>query len=175
MLTQPDDKLLLVGSGYNGKTEGESIGAMRLLPSGAVNPGYGRGGCASVALPEPSEQQGPEPVGTLDGGDLVLAPFAARYVHEPSFLAARFDAAGKLDPGFGSGGVVHDELVEGLPVGIAAGADGRITVVDGDEELGRLLPSGVPDPSFGKEGTVAFEHPLGIAVSMALPKPTVRS
>jgi uncharacterized delta-60 repeat protein len=154
LLTQPDGKLLLVGSGYAFKGETEAIGAIRLLPSGAVDRGYGSGGCASFTLPLVNTSW-PKPVATLDGEDLVLAAYSAKFYGEPSFLAVRFDGAGNLDPGFGDGGVVHDNLVEG-PADIAVGADGRLTVVGGNgTTLGRLLPDGTPDPSFGKEGTLA--------------------
>ncbi len=168
LLVQPDGKLLLIGSGFNAKTEGVQIGATRLLPNGAVDRGYGNGGCASVTLPQTSPDQGSNPVATLDGEDLVLATVSAKYSGEPSFFAVRFDPAGNLDPGFGSGGVVHDDLVPGEPIGIAAGADGRLTVVDSDEQMGRMLANGAPDPSFGKGGTVVEEHPRGNAVAMAL-------
>ncbi len=168
VLTQPDGKLLLVGSGYASKTDEESIGAIRLLPSGAVDRGYGSGGCASFKLPFAS-QSWTKPVATLDGEDLVLAALSARFSGEPSFLAVRFDAAGNLDPSFGNGGVVHNALVTG-PSGIATGADGRITVVDGSGRMGRMLPDGSPDPSFGKGGTVTLEdRPAGAAAMALLP------
>jgi uncharacterized delta-60 repeat protein len=51
LLTQADGKLLLVGSGYAFTAEKEAIGAIRLLPSGAVDRSYGSDGCASFTLP----------------------------------------------------------------------------------------------------------------------------
>jgi len=166
LLIGSDGKLLLIGSGYGGKTEGERIGAMRLLPGGAVDRGFGDDGCASVKLPG-TPDSGPNPIATLDDEDLILAASAARSAREPNFFAARFDPAGNLDPGFGTGGIVRSHIVD-WPIGIAAGADGRITVVDAHEQMGRLLADGSPDPSFGKDGTVAEEHPRGNAVAMAL-------
>jgi uncharacterized delta-60 repeat protein len=165
LLTQPDGKLLLIGSGYNQKTEGQWIGATRLLPSGAIDRAYGNGGCASIELP--TSATAPDPVAALDGEDLILGAFAAKYVGEPSFFAVRFDAEGDLDPGFGNGGTLRSNLVEAA-IGIAVGPDGRLTIVDSNEKMARLLANGDPDLSFGNGGALTEEHPRGIAVAMAL-------
>lgn len=171
LLTQPDGKLLLVGSGYAFKAEKEAIGAIRLLPSGAVDRGYGSGGCASFTLPIVTTSW-PKPVATLDGEDLVLAAYSAKFYGEPSFLAVRFDVAGDLDPGFGDGGVVHDRLVDG-PVGIAAGAEGRLTVIDGSGRLGMMLPNGPPTSHSARKGPSSSKNPA--APSAWPPKRTAGS
>ncbi len=154
ILIEPDGKFLLVG-GASGDRAG-SIGAMRLLPSGAVDRGYGKDGCASLKLPYEVLNEEVEPAAALDGENLVLAIWGS----EPNLLVVRFGPSGRLDPGFGSGGVVHANLLGGTVAGVAAGGDGRITVLAAADGVARLLPDGTPDPSFGKGGSVIPEHPL---------------
>jgi hypothetical protein len=84
-------------------------------------------------------------------------------------LVARFDAAGRLDPSFGDGGVAtHDVIGTGDVRGAVEAADGKIVVVGtfGDETghhfgsyaaAARLAPDGSLDRTFGDGGVVVAE------------------
>lgn len=77
--------------------------------------------------------------------------------------------SGALDPAYGNGGVMRLSLTgENLVVGaFSIDAEGRVLIVarryvpDDDAtaiRVARLLPSGVPDPSFGAAGHVVLEQ-----------------
>ena len=93
-------------------------------------------------------------------------------VHD-EVIAERFNSDGTPDPSFGSGGVSIVDI--GLPsptfdfsgdlVKAAEAPDGDIVVAAGDR-VGRLLPDGELDTSFGPNGTVAL--PAGIAEGVAV-------
>ena len=72
---------------------------------------------------------------------------------------ARADG-GMLDSSFGSGGVVNTTMGQYAARGLAGGIqpDGRI-VVAADSAVGRLLPNGAADPSFGGSGFVPNKFP----------------
>jgi uncharacterized delta-60 repeat protein len=101
----------------------------------------------------------------------------------PTATVVRFTAAGAVDNGFGQNGRVapfpHADL--STATGIALDAIGNAVVVGGsmtrsgngfqpgDILLGRLLPDGRPDPSFGTNGVVVTDTGAGeIANAVAI-------
>ena len=97
-------------------------------------------------------------------------------------LVLRLTPDGKLDPAFGAGGRV-DQLPPGMtaasPVAIAVMADDRIVIAGAATPgpgssffaVARLLPSGVPDPSWDGDGMTTYqwgpstaEYPTALAV-----------
>lgn len=83
-------------------------------------------------------------------------------------MLARFDASGQLDPGFGSGGLLHltkpdGSVLDGAIEQVTPLAGGRI-LVNGSKGsrapfVARLNSDGSYDPSFGQGGLVLLTFP----------------
>ena len=92
-----------------------------------------------------------------------VATYCSAYCDWDAFGVARYDAAGTLDPAFGTGGHVTITFARGAAegYGVAIEPDGKIVVAgyagsgtDGAFALARLLPDGTPDAGFGTNGQV---------------------
>jgi uncharacterized delta-60 repeat protein len=87
------------------------------------------------------------------------------------FGAFRFRADGALDPGFGEGGWVDQDIgAFEMPRAVAIQADGKIVVAGASDcalttcfTLARYLPGGSPDPGFGAGGIAQTAFPQGAA------------
>jgi uncharacterized delta-60 repeat protein len=87
------------------------------------------------------------------------------------FGAFRFLAAGELDPGFGEGGWVDQDIgAFEMPRAVALQPDGKIVVAGSSDcalttcfTLARYLPGGGPDPAFGAGGIAQTTFPQGPA------------
>jgi uncharacterized delta-60 repeat protein len=114
-------------------------------------------------------------VGGLDwAGSIAIAPNAGVVVAGGSgadIALARYDAAGRLDPGLNGRGTVVTDLGGSDAAGaLLAQPDGRIVVAaqrDGDLALVRYLADGTLDPSFGGGSAVVTdlgfeEHAIGV-------------
>jgi uncharacterized delta-60 repeat protein len=113
------------------------------------------------------------PFGSLDAvavqGDGRIILLGASFSDEESL--ARYLADGRLDRRFGSGGTVTTGLgVGGLVFAVLAQPDGKIVTAgygypslsaeDTEFRLGRYLPDGRPDGSFGRRGEVLTRFPV---------------
>ena len=130
------------------------------------------------------------PVGFEPDGDVIVAGsthYEADCSHIGCFLqrtllaVARVQPDGELDPGFGTGGVLETDLGLGGnwvgPGGAAVAPDGRIVAIVAAGEnatIARLLPDGVPDPSFGDGGVVHLDVPGTESVSSVTVQPDGR-
>lgn len=130
----------------------------RIGGDGALVPSFGNGGIARVDLPTGIGFT----VERLDDGQAVLGG----WVGARSGFLARLGADGRLDPGFGLGGVrtVRDADAGPLAVeSVAAGPAGTLAFTGSGEQVfpraavGRVLASGAEDAAFGADGYV---HPL---------------
>jgi uncharacterized delta-60 repeat protein len=143
----------------------------RVLPSGALDEHFGKGGVVTFARP------GPQAIGALallpDGrivvatGDGGLEPADTRRL-----LLLRLLPDGALDPTFGDGGLAFAPLGHHdtwwLPPAMVQMKDGRLVVgstgsfggVEGPV-IARFLPDGALDPSFGDRGEVTFAVKAG--------------
>jgi uncharacterized delta-60 repeat protein len=130
---------------------------------GDLDPTFGTGGVVTLPIAVHSYANA---LAIQPDGKIVLAGYAYTSGDGGDMAVVRLDAAGALDPGFGTGGLVT------LPAGVQSIAnavvlqpDGAIVVGGGsfvaadvfdyDFRLARLLPGdGQPDPAFGTGGVV---------------------
>lgn len=140
-----------------------SASAMR----GSLDPSFGDGGRAFSQLGDAFAASEFTSMARQPDGKLLLTgwieaegPFEGRRVG----VVERRDAAGRLDPAFGDGGIltVRDVGVSGGITGLAVQGDGSILFGDwqdggcgGSATVHRLQANGAPDPSFGSAGVSA--------------------
>lgn len=156
----------------------EPLEARRLLSStsGAIDQSFGRHGTGMIALNLPAGQgvilaaAGAQPDGKiLAAGTLTTASGSA-------FLLARFNADGKADTSFGSGGVVTTPFADNGAAcnSLLVEADGKIVaagLADGGLALARYNADGSLDATFGNGGEVRTviegSPPVDIALDAA--------
>jgi len=156
---QPDDKIVVGGLAFSGL-----LFLARYDPSGALDPSFGAGG--TFALPLPVVQVVITRVIAQSNGKILAGGRILRLNGSGGFLLARFDAAGALDPSFGSGGITITNFagtslarsIDSLR-DLAILPDERIVAVGTsniggkfDFALARYLPDGTLDPTFGAGG-----------------------
>jgi uncharacterized delta-60 repeat protein len=182
-LAQVGDKLLVAG-----KTAGTFLVA-RFGAEGDLDPSFGEGGYAAPPIVGPGEAaskgsiegaaSGAEDLAVMPDGDIVLGGGTSQWsswemskmtglrcVDCPQPLLVRFDENGKLDPSFGSGGILRLLEPDGSTfVGaigqVTALPDGKILVNGfyGRPFVARLNPDGSYDPSFGQGGLATLQFP----------------
>jgi uncharacterized delta-60 repeat protein len=151
--TDPSHRLYAVGYQYTeGAAPPYSFLVARLTPLGAgFDPAWGGGAPIVTAVAGTTQARASTLTVQPDGKLLVAGPANANLA---DVAVARYDAAGALDPTFGSGGttVVAGAIVSAL----AIQGDGKILLagyfVDGDFGgfgVARLLADGTLDPTFG--------------------------
>lgn len=182
--TLPDGGLVVGGTALP-STGGSVALLLRFRPDGGLDPAFGSGGRvwtdqASAALPA-LETPRDAAAGNLavfalalqPDGRIVTAGMAERGAGE-SFAILRHLPDGRLDRGFGSGGLVMTDLGATTDDSVSALAlqpDGRILAAgnSGDRPvLVRYLPDGRLDPSFGREGIAFIGAGLISAWALAL-------
>jgi uncharacterized delta-60 repeat protein len=157
---QPDGKIVLAGEENPG-----SVIVVRLLANGEFDPGFGAGG--KVTTPFPGGFGEARAVAIQPDGKIVIAG-EAKGALNGDFLAARYEADGTPDAGFGGG-----DGIEIVPVGAGEdraedlwlGTGGRIFLT-GESRLAPngvaagvavLGPNGKPDPGFSTDGVTTIE------------------
>lgn len=165
---QPDGKVVMTGVDI---PTGNLL-VVRLLENGSFDAGFGTGGI--VSAPFPGGFGAGSTVAIQPDGKIVVAG-AAQGAVNADFLAARFNADGSPDAGFGGG-----DGIEIVPVGteedeanaLTIGAGGRI-LLTGEAELPGdkvaagvvvLLADGKPDPSFDTDGITTLSE-TGMALT----------
>jgi uncharacterized delta-60 repeat protein len=117
---------------------------------GDLDPSWADGGPAIARWPDDGDTLGSAvPVAEPDGGLLVAAAAGSR------FALARFDAHGRLEPGFGDGGQVSVPFA-GMPQKVAATPSGGVVLVGdraiddrhAESVLMEYGADGHPDPGF---------------------------
>jgi uncharacterized delta-60 repeat protein len=161
----------------------------RFDPDGNLDPGFGEGGYVAPPIVGPGAgasigaieeaSSGAGALAAMPDGDVVLGGgtsqwsnwaymknFGVRCSDCPQPLLARFDGNGKLDPSFGSGGILRLLKPDGSTfIGdvqqVTALDDGKILVNGfyGKPFVARLNPDGSYDPSFGEGGLVTLRFP----------------
>ncbi|MDQ3742566.1 MAG: hypothetical protein M3389_16675 [Actinomycetota bacterium] len=150
---------------------GESSGAAtigRILPDGALDPGFGDGGRKLLTFAGEATA-GADVVKTADGGYVIAGSASpASGATSSRSMLLKVDAAGELDPTFGAGGRVDGPV--GDAIAVAVDAEDRIVLVGhgaGGAFVARYLVNGAPDGEFGEGGLVALgaqESPSDVAV-----------
>ena len=158
---QRDGKIVAAGAsscGHDGCTfSWDGFALARYLPNGRLDRSFGRGG--KVLTEDPTGGDEVYAVVVQDDGKIVVAGQDVG-----TFTLARYTPRGRLDAGFGKGGIAEPVFRDDcIPVATAAAlqADGKIVVTgmcDADDVNGfitaRYLADGRLDPSFGTGGSV---------------------
>lgn len=161
-----DGRLLIAGwrVRYVAQLAISEIFALRLTPSGALDPTFGSGGVAVPALPD----------GNRTPTDLLLQPDGRLVLVGSDYISAtnrnpwalRLTDAGQLDPTFGVQGyqVVSASPVDERIEAAALQPDGRLLLVGrtgtdyvNDQFMARLTVTGALDPSFSGDGLAALD------------------
>lgn len=160
---QSDGKILAVGT----PEASEGFSVARLLSNGSPDPSWGEGGVVTTPL---GKFASAFDVAVQPDGKIVVVGEAPGAKDE-DFAIVRYLSNGKLDPGFGEGGIVI------LPVGelgdqgrvVAIGPGGRIAVV-GISDLpsfrnavgvAMLESNGNPETAFAGDGTTLVQTESG--------------
>jgi uncharacterized delta-60 repeat protein len=163
----PDGKVVAAGTTTTNKGDPvltDEVVVARFSTDGQFDQGFGQGGAVQTLAPRPANGGNVAVTGLAVQGDgrIVVAENADLYnpAHtEPVLL--RYDATGKLDPSFGSAGVVRAAVPSTDSAQItelALAPDGGILATgerDGHWFLARFGADGKLDPAFGKDGIVA--------------------
>ncbi|AUX29861.1 MULTISPECIES: hypothetical protein [Sorangium] len=143
-----DGSIVAVGVGNPGN---RGI-AVRLSSTGDFDRGFAGSGLFSM-------DERPLHSVAIGGGDRIVAGGTER-TDGPTFLAARLDPDGELDPGFGAGGVAYLAQTPYNDADLALGSDGKPVLVgyalDGvnDYAFARFTADGSADTTFGGSGMV---------------------
>lgn len=137
-----DGDILLGGDSFAGETyQGNRTGLIALLPSGVLDTSFGSDGASLVATPASFAGS----ITILSDGSIVLGGSAD---------VVKFTASGAVDTAFGVNGVYA-----GGAAGILLLSNGNLLLCStkfangGGIQFTELLPSGVPDSTFGTGGT----------------------
>lgn len=170
VLVQPDGRIVVAGTARPaGGGQALVVALARYLPDGTLDTTFGTGGAVfNAAQPGTAFAIALQP-----DGKLVIAGEAPVIGNPNDFsdvLLARYDASGRLDPGFGQGGRVVTDVVGGndRARNVLVLPDGRI-VASGIESglvntqptlVMQVLPDGQPDPAFGTQGKLRLTGAL---------------
>jgi uncharacterized delta-60 repeat protein len=157
---QPDGKVVVTGPVFGASGGYEAFYLVRYTIDGAPDPDFGDGGLvrADFGL---SLDHYPTALALQGGGEVVVAGWIGN-----TFAAARFDAAGQPDLGFGSGGLVTTpfDSYDARAQGVAIQPDGKIVVVgytgemsNEDFAVARYSNGGELDPEFGSGGKLTID------------------
>ncbi|MGH9034891.1 MAG: hypothetical protein ACRD0O_03940, partial [Acidimicrobiia bacterium] len=170
---QPDGSVVVAGTAAPARS-GYAFLVLRVLPDGRLDPGFGSGGRVWTDLVTVGW---PVLDGAVAGGVVSLgssAAYAVAVQPDGSIVVAgttssgastawaliRYLPDGRLDDGFGSGGLVvtdFEATTDDVASTLVLLPDGRIVAAgrSGDRfALARYLPDGQLDPSFGTAGLV---------------------
>lgn len=140
------------------------IGAVRFLSDGTMDGSYGSGGVALApftSVNTPSKGTG---VQRPDGSIVSITTAWSGINNDYWIILAQFDAAGVLDPAFGTGGMQSGPVLIDAPntpdggLGASLLADGRIIVsgtATGPNQgflMARFLADGTPDSTYATNG-----------------------
>lgn len=175
LAVQPDGKIVVAGGATNSADE-ERFGVARLNANGSLDAGFGTGGKVTTTIGGSSADRAQALLIQADG-KIVAGGFASFGSSSTGqdFALARYTAAGALDAGFGTGGVVTTALgsngAKDIVRALAAQGDKIVAVGgDGDFRAARYTASGTLDSSFGTGGKVSavFSGSIGIANAVAV-------
>jgi uncharacterized delta-60 repeat protein len=164
---QPDGKLVVTGSSYQGDESVLSEFTLaRYNPNGSLDASFGSGGITNTPIPEPGAYRdaSAEELAVLPGGKILVA--GTSYEHTAAgyllrSLLARYTSDGSLDPTFGDGGIVQTSGGESADVAVQP--DGKIIATGPGPRIAlvRYDTDGSLDPTFGTGGAAATVHKRG--------------
>jgi uncharacterized delta-60 repeat protein len=172
---EPDGKIVIAGGGRTGPGGPIGFAAARLLPNGTLDPNFGHDGRATIVIGTTAIAQA---VVVQPDGKIVLGGAADIGHHE--FAAARLNANGTLDTGFGTAGVTTIDSTGGA-WGMVIQPDGKLILAGQTDYTDLLVPNaqqfmavrlnidGTLDGSFGHGGIVTLavgKTVLGFGVAL---------
>ena len=174
---QHDGRIVVAGAVFLPTSpSGANAALARYESDGALDASFGTGGHAFTDLGGSFKQQF-QAVAIQHDGKIVAAGQTTS-TGQLSFVVARYDREGALDPTFASGGIAATSFGGGSGAGgIAVQRDGKILVVGsgaaavGDPlgfALARYDSLGALDPTFGVGGQVISVFPVGSAGATAV-------
>jgi uncharacterized delta-60 repeat protein len=172
---QPDGKIVAAGISL-GVFYGD-LTLARYHPHGDLDSTFGTDGIVALELGQVEEAW--DVAIQPDGKIVALGSYRNPIVSADDFLLVRYDSNGTLDTTFGSGGMVITDFGTNIEIGysLALQVDGKIVVagvsyVNGFSSfmsIGRYLPNGTLDSSFGGDGRVPVAvGQVAIARSVAI-------
>src|SRR5262249_26550805 len=169
VVVQPDGKILVSGFSYDAR--GNNFAIARYNADGTTDTTFGTNGKVETEFDQ-----------TTDGIVSRLNAYLSRIVLEGDgkivvgggcsghATVTRYSADGRLDPTFGTGGILQLNDLLGDVRGMAVQPDGKIVATGGNESaewLIRLNGDGSADPSFGLPGMGLSPMPL-VPTTLAL-------
>jgi uncharacterized delta-60 repeat protein len=150
---QGDGKIIAAGDSFNGGNYLWSIALARYNSNGSLDTTFGAGGKALTDF-----GGGARAVAIQSDGKIVAAGYS--YDSPYNFLLVRYNSNGKLDAGFGSGGVVLTNM-GGAATAVAIQSDNKIVAagyfyngIGYDFAVARYNSNGTLDATFGLGGRV---------------------
>jgi uncharacterized delta-60 repeat protein len=173
-VVQPDGKVLVAGYATPASGSNGDLVVARLLPNGTLDSSFASNGIFNSSFDTNGVDQASEILARLalapDGGILVSFITDHGSTSDTELGLIRLTAGGALDPSFGAGGVLLQQLGAGSPpatqsAALAVQGDGRILVAgDATDSAGnletfveRLGTSGSPDPTFATGGVLIHD------------------
>jgi uncharacterized delta-60 repeat protein len=158
----PDGSLVATGRSYQGTGSKVDVAVVRVAATGQPDPGFGLNGEVLVDVGGGDDHA--EGIALDATGRVVVAGRSIDGATGEIFVL-RLLGDGKLDPGFGSGGIVLRAVgSDARAFDVLVDAKGRIVVVGETQQPGgvdlvilRLLPDGKPDTALGPEGRVVLD------------------
>lgn len=167
---QSDGKIVVAGQTFVARSVGGSdldFALVRYNADGSLDTGFSGDGKVNVDLGG-SETDAALDVAIQSDGKIVAAGYVRNLFPDPlgpsDFAVARFNADGSTDMTFGVGGKITTDFATNHDEGnaVAIQADGRIVVAGAAEAaanafdfgLARYNTNGIPDTSWGGDGTV---------------------
>lgn len=176
---QPNGRIVVAGT--RDLFRGYAPEFRRLLPNGRLDRSFGHGG--SVTVRSRRGFTSVQRIKLQDDGKIVGVGDTDQFPHrDQGFYAVRLDRSGRVDRGFGRGGIVKTRAASGaFAEDFAFQPDGKMVVV-GDAfkffpkqdsyvdrfVLARYLPDGQLDRSFGDHGVVTTQRRDAFGAAVAL-------
>lgn len=169
LLGRPDGRMLVAyrGAPRASLLEPGRIQVAGLTAAGALDPSFGQVGVTDPGIQLGCDAAACSPAALQPDGSLLLAGTVSRRegderdpypVSSFSWVVVRLTPDGRLDQGFGDGGIATVALGGAIGLSVAVAPDGGILTVgvveEGVSRIARLTPDGLPDLAFGG-GSVA--------------------